>query len=68
MQKDSDYNSDDSDTVVVKEIVDRLRKTRDEIRRDLQNHDQLKEDKEIGLNQSPVRCIQYGRGSDCSTL
>jgi hypothetical protein len=68
MQEDSEYNSDNSDTVVVKEIVDRLRKTRDEIRRDLRNHDQLKEDKELGLNQSPVRCIQYGRGSDCSTL
>jgi hypothetical protein len=68
MQEDSDYNSDNSDTVVVKEIVDRLRKTRDEIRQDLRNHDQLKEDKERGLSQSPVRCIQYGRGSDCSTL
>jgi hypothetical protein len=62
MQKDSNYDSDNSDTVVVKEIVDRLRKTRDEIRRDLRNHDQLKEDKELGLDQCSVRCIQYGRG------
>jgi hypothetical protein len=69
MHEDSNYDSDDSDTVVEKEIVDSLKKTRDEIRRDLKNHNQLKEDKELGLDQSPVRCIQYRtRGSDCSTF
>jgi hypothetical protein len=68
MQEDSDYDSDNSDAVVEKELFASLKGTRDDIRQDLRNHDQLKEDKELGHDQSPVRCIQYGRGSDCSTL